>query len=305
MCVCLPIAGHSARQRACPLAPLRHRLLIPASSFQVCSPLRGQTDHRVRWDLPLFFVFCRTPGGRVQENVCWREVLLHFLRFAHRARSQRSHGDGRRTFHGGLRRHDSKGEIRVRFSDVFQMRAPHVSSSFPIAIPYRLSYRHHYCHPQISHASHHNHHPNQHPPQNPYRRPPIPTPNPNPKSGRFRCSIRASRSSNPNPKSQPQIWQVQIFNSGVSQLLAMAASNEALRYVSFPTQVLGKSCKMVPVMAGGILLGGKKYSLSAYIQVRDQMRRGGGGAGGLRRKTGRLSRRPRPPPLDSNSHSDP
>ena len=160
------------------------------------------------------------------------------------------------------------------------MRAPHVSSSFPIAIPYRLSYRHHYCHPQISHASHHNHHPNQHPPQNPYRRPQIPTPNPNPKSGRFRCSIRASRSSNPNPKSQPQIWQVQIFNSGVSQLLAMAASNEALRYVSFPTQVLGKSCKMVPVMAGGILLGGKKYSLSAYIQVRDQMRRGGGGAGG-------------------------
>ena len=28
-----------------------------------------------------------------------------------------------------------------------------------------------------------------------------------------------------------------IFNSGVSQMLAMAASNEALRYVSYPTQV--------------------------------------------------------------------
>ncbi|EOD13837.1 hypothetical protein EMIHUDRAFT_103684 [Emiliania huxleyi CCMP1516] len=39
----------------------------------------------------------------------------------------------------------------------------------------------------------------------------------------------------------------EIFNSGISQMLAMAASNEALRYVSFPTQVLGKSCKMVPV----------------------------------------------------------
>jgi len=29
----------------------------------------------------------------------------------------------------------------------------------------------------------------------------------------------------------------EIFNSGISQMLAMAASNEALRYVSFPTQV--------------------------------------------------------------------
>ena len=32
-------------------------------------------------------------------------------------------------------------------------------------------------------------------------------------------------------------------------------------------QVLGKSGKMVPVMAGGILLGGKRYSLSEYAQV--------------------------------------
>jgi len=59
----------------------------------------------------------------------------------------------------------------------------------------------------------------------------------------------------------------EIFNSGISQMLAMAASNEALRYVSFPTQVLGKSCKMVPVMAGGIVLGGKRYSFAEYLQV--------------------------------------
>jgi UDP-galactose transporter B1 len=58
-----------------------------------------------------------------------------------------------------------------------------------------------------------------------------------------------------------------IFNSGIAQMLAMAASNEALRYVSYPTQVLGKSCKMVPVMAGGIVLGGKRYSLIEYLQV--------------------------------------
>jgi len=58
-----------------------------------------------------------------------------------------------------------------------------------------------------------------------------------------------------------------IFNSGISQMLAMAASNEALRYVSYPTQVLGKSCKMVPVMAGGIVLSGKRYSVVEYAQV--------------------------------------
>ena len=46
-----------------------------------------------------------------------------------------------------------------------------------------------------------------------------------------------------------KIPHLDIFNSGVSQMLAMASSNEALRYVSYPTQVLGKSCKMVPVMA--------------------------------------------------------
>ena len=44
--------------------------------------------------------------------------------------------------------------------------------------------------------------------------------------------------------------------SQMMAMLAMASSNEALRYVSYPTQVLGKSCKMVPVMAGGVLLGG-------------------------------------------------
>mmetsp|Transcript_34786 Transcript_34786/g.69317 ORF Transcript_34786/g.69317 Transcript_34786/m.69317 type:complete len:358 (-) Transcript_34786:524-1597(-) len=58
-----------------------------------------------------------------------------------------------------------------------------------------------------------------------------------------------------------------IFVSGISQMLAMAGSNEALRYVSYPTQVLGKSCKMVPVMAGSIVLGGKSYSAIEYFQV--------------------------------------
>jgi len=61
--------------------------------------------------------------------------------------------------------------------------------------------------------------------------------------------------------------KMEIFKSGASQMFAMAASNEALRYVSYPTQVLGKSCKMVPVMLGGLVLGGRSFSASQYAQV--------------------------------------
>ena len=64
-----------------------------------------------------------------------------------------------------------------------------------------------------------------------------------------------------------KIPYMDISLSGMSQMFAMAGSNEALRYVSYPTQVLGKSCKMVPVMAGGIALGGKTYSMIEYLQV--------------------------------------
>jgi len=59
----------------------------------------------------------------------------------------------------------------------------------------------------------------------------------------------------------------EIFKSGASQMLAMAASNEALRYVSYPTQVLGKSCKMVPVIVGGLVLGGRTFTMAQYAQV--------------------------------------
>ena len=57
-----------------------------------------------------------------------------------------------------------------------------------------------------------------------------------------------------------------IATSGVSQMLAMAFANEALRFVSFPTQVLGKSCKMIPVMIGGVVAG-RKYRASQYARV--------------------------------------
>jgi solute carrier family 35 (UDP-galactose transporter), member B1 len=49
---------------------------------------------------------------------------------------------------------------------------------------------------------------------------------------------------------------------GISYICAMLFSNEALKYVSYPTQALGKSCKMIPVMLFGFLIRGKVLSLS-------------------------------------------
>jgi len=53
----------------------------------------------------------------------------------------------------------------------------------------------------------------------------------------------------------------------ISYMGAMLASNMALRYVNYPTQVLGKSCKPIPVMILGVLLARKRYPLMKYICV--------------------------------------
>ncbi|KAM3598766.1 uncharacterized protein V6R79_022309 [Siganus canaliculatus] len=53
----------------------------------------------------------------------------------------------------------------------------------------------------------------------------------------------------------------------LSYLGAMVSSNSALQYVNYPTQVLGKSCKPIPVMILGVTLLRKKYPLAKYLCV--------------------------------------
>ncbi len=53
----------------------------------------------------------------------------------------------------------------------------------------------------------------------------------------------------------------------LTYLGAMLASNEALQHVSYPTQVLGKSIKPVPVMILGVLIARKRYHLMKYLGV--------------------------------------
>mmetsp|Transcript_27601 Transcript_27601/g.36206 ORF Transcript_27601/g.36206 Transcript_27601/m.36206 type:complete len:372 (+) Transcript_27601:95-1210(+) len=54
---------------------------------------------------------------------------------------------------------------------------------------------------------------------------------------------------------------------GATYIGAMLTSNESLKHVNYPTQALGKSCKMIPVMLFGVLFAGKQYSLREYLCV--------------------------------------
>ena len=56
--------------------------------------------------------------------------------------------------------------------------------------------------------------------------------------------------------------------SGASQVCAKAITSLSLASgLSFPVATLAKSCKMVPVMVGSLLLGKARYSLREYLQV--------------------------------------
>lgn len=56
-------------------------------------------------------------------------------------------------------------------------------------------------------------------------------------------------------------------SSALTYLLAMVSSNMALRWVPYPTQVIGKSAKPIPVMLLGVLIGHKSYSIQRYCFV--------------------------------------
>ncbi|XP_015911021.1 solute carrier family 35 member B1 isoform X2 [Parasteatoda tepidariorum] len=61
--------------------------------------------------------------------------------------------------------------------------------------------------------------------------------------------------------------QIYYAACGMSYLGGMVTSNMALEHVNYPTQVVGKSCKPIPVMIMGVLIGKKKYTLQKYLFV--------------------------------------
>lgn len=53
----------------------------------------------------------------------------------------------------------------------------------------------------------------------------------------------------------------------LSYVGAMVSSNSALQFINYPTQVLGKSCKPIPVMLLGVTMLRKRYPLVKYLCV--------------------------------------
>jgi adenosine 3'-phospho 5'-phosphosulfate transporter B2 len=51
----------------------------------------------------------------------------------------------------------------------------------------------------------------------------------------------------------------------LSNVVATFCQYEALKYVSFPVQTLGKCAKMIPVMVWGTFITGKTYKLKDYM----------------------------------------
>lgn len=74
----------------------------------------------------------------------------------------------------------------------------------------------------------------------------------------------AGFSSGPGTDSTPTTYYA---IAAFTYLTAMVSSNKALLWVNYPTQVIGKSCKPIPVMILGVLFGGKRYPLLKYLFV--------------------------------------
>nr|XP_023025493.1 solute carrier family 35 member B1 homolog [Leptinotarsa decemlineata] len=69
------------------------------------------------------------------------------------------------------------------------------------------------------------------------------------------------------PQGEDKTHKLYYASMSVTYLLAMVCSNMALQWVSYPTQVVGKSAKPIPVMILGVLLGKKTYTARKYLFV--------------------------------------
>jgi len=63
--------------------------------------------------------------------------------------------------------------------------------------------------------------------------------------------------------SNAPLWKYMVIS--LSNVYASTCQYEALKYVSFSVQMLGKSFKMMPVMLWGIVISGKRYSIQDWV----------------------------------------
>ena len=68
----------------------------------------------------------------------------------------------------------------------------------------------------------------------------------------------------PQPDKTRQGWYAA---AAFTYLSAMVCGNMALRWIIYPTQVIAKSSKPIPVMLVGVLLANKRYRVQKYFFV--------------------------------------
>merc|ERR1719271_670577 len=68
---------------------------------------------------------------------------------------------------------------------------------------------------------------------------------------------------NENFQAKAPMWKYLVIS--ISNVLASTCQYEALKYVSFPVQMLGKSFKMMPVMVWGMIVSGKRYNVTDWM----------------------------------------
>merc|ERR1719436_49064 len=64
-------------------------------------------------------------------------------------------------------------------------------------------------------------------------------------------------------KNKAPFWKYVII--ACSNVTSSFCQYEALKFVTFPVQMLGKSFKMMPVMCWGMVISGKRYGLMEWM----------------------------------------
>lgn len=80
----------------------------------------------------------------------------------------------------------------------------------------------------------------------------------------FRAVILLTQLSDHQPNETSQKFYI---STAIFYVSALTSSNSALRFISYPSQVIAKALKPIPSMIFGCLIGGKSYPLRKYLIV--------------------------------------
>ena len=84
----------------------------------------------------------------------------------------------------------------------------------------------------------------------------------------FSCLVQGIRITSSGPD-KPMCWALflEYLKAALSSATASPFGYMSLRYINFPTMILGKSCKLLPVMLMNVLIYRKRFERQKYLTV--------------------------------------